>query len=69
MNDGGVAFFKQQGQGRDGNDVRLTVTETVEDAIADIATVFHWQPTAFDEMYLDELMSWREKAIERSQSE
>ncbi|WP_413789430.1 GpE family phage tail protein [Gallibacterium faecale] len=43
--------------------------QTVDDAIADIATVFHWQPTAFNEMYLDELMSWREKAIERSQSE
>ncbi|WP_084256562.1 GpE family phage tail protein [Pasteurella testudinis] len=42
---------------------------SVEDAIADIATVFHWQPSAFDDMTLSELMTWREKARERSQYE
>jgi phage P2 gpE len=41
----------------------------VEDAIADIATVFHWQLNAFDEMELEELMQWREKARQRSQTE
>lgn len=47
----------------------ILVPKTVDDAIADIAAVFHWQPSTFNDMYLDELMSWREKAIERSQSE
>ncbi|WP_420801086.1 GpE family phage tail protein [Phocoenobacter skyensis] len=41
----------------------------VEDAIADIATVFHWQPNVFDEMYLDELMEWREQARKRTETE
>ncbi|WP_419693147.1 GpE family phage tail protein [Mannheimia haemolytica] len=34
----------------------------VDDAIADIATVFHWTPSAFDEMTIVELGQWREKA-------
>lgn len=42
---------------------------SVEDAMADIATVFHWQPNAFDRMDLDELMLWREKARERVEVE
>ncbi|MFK5028792.1 GpE family phage tail protein [Glaesserella parasuis] len=40
----------------------------VEDAIADIAIVFHWQPNAFDDMYLDELMQWREQARKRTET-
>ncbi|POY41613.1 hypothetical protein C3Z13_11150 [Avibacterium endocarditidis] len=36
---------------------------TVEDTIADIATVFHWSPNVFDEMELDELMQWRGKPV------
>ncbi|MFZ7130590.1 GpE family phage tail protein [Avibacterium avium] len=39
----------------------------MEDAIADIATVFHWPPNVFDEMKLEELMQWREKARERAE--
>ncbi|HGO5855294.1 TPA: GpE family phage tail protein [Mannheimia haemolytica] len=38
----------------------------VDDAIADIATVFHWTPSAFDEMTIVELGQWREKARLRS---
>ncbi|MFZ7158325.1 GpE family phage tail protein [Avibacterium gallinarum] len=45
----------------------MLIPATVEDAIADIATVFHWQPNVFDEMELDELMQWREKARERAE--
>ncbi|MDO4698161.1 MAG: GpE family phage tail protein [Pasteurellaceae bacterium] len=37
--------------------------------MADIATVFHWQPNAFDEMELDELMQWREQARIRAESQ
>ncbi|MGX2969238.1 GpE family phage tail protein [Ursidibacter sp. B-7004-1] len=36
--------------------------------MADIATVFHWQPNAFDEMDLDELMRWRELARVRAEN-
>ncbi|HGO5849242.1 TPA: GpE family phage tail protein [Mannheimia haemolytica] len=38
----------------------------VDDAIADIATVFHWTPNTFDEMTIVELGQWREKARLRS---
>ncbi|ULX50354.1 GpE family phage tail protein [Mannheimia haemolytica] len=34
--------------------------------MADIATVFHWTPNAFDEMTIVELGQWREKARLRS---
>ncbi|MBF0783866.1 GpE family phage tail protein [Muribacter muris] len=36
--------------------------------MADIATVFHWQPSAFEQMTIDELMLWREKARERHEA-
>lgn len=42
------------------------IPRTVDDAIADIATVFHWSPMVFDEMDLDELMQWHQKAYERA---
>ena len=37
--------------------------------MADIALIFHWQPQAFETMSLAELMQWREKARERSETE
>ncbi|WP_424320190.1 GpE family phage tail protein [Haemophilus sputorum] len=40
----------------------------MEDAIADIATVFHWAPNAFDEMTIFELADWREKARLRAET-
>ncbi len=33
--------------------------------MADIATVFHWDPDAMDGMSLTELMGWRERARRR----
>ncbi|MBF9049875.1 GpE family phage tail protein [Roseobacter sp. HKCCD9010] len=33
--------------------------------MADIASVFHWQPDAMRGMPLEELARWREKARER----
>lgn len=47
----------------------VLIPHCVEDVIADIATVFHWQPQAFEEMSLQELMLWREKARERAEME
>lgn len=45
------------------------IAATVEDAMADIAIIFHWQPQAFEQMTFSELMQWREKARERNETE
>jgi len=37
--------------------------------MADIAAVFHWTPAAMDELTIDELMQWRERARVRSGAE
>jgi glutathione S-transferase len=37
----------------------------VDDAIADIAAVFHWPLSDFQEMSLDELTAWRARALAR----
>lgn len=34
--------------------------------MANIAAVFGWMPAAMDEMAIDELMGWHERAIARS---
>ncbi|AXT47748.1 GpE family phage tail protein [Chromobacterium rhizoryzae] len=41
----------------------------VEDAIADVAVIFHWPPSAFEHMSLAELADWREHARLRSGNE
>nr|WP_224785869.1 GpE family phage tail protein [Pandoraea fibrosis] len=38
----------------------------VEDAFADVAVIFHFQPSALDGWSLTELMQWRERARIRS---
>ncbi|MFP4700260.1 GpE family phage tail protein [Pasteurella multocida] len=47
----------------------MLIAQSVEDAIADVAMVFHWQPSAFDDMTFSELMEWREKARQRVEVE
>jgi hypothetical protein len=44
------------------------VPERVEDAMADIACVFHWSPRDMDALSLAELADWRERARVRSVS-
>lgn len=39
---------------------------TVDDLVADIATIFHWSPSITDVMPLTEVLEWRHKAIQRS---
>ncbi|WP_420359251.1 GpE family phage tail protein, partial [Mannheimia haemolytica] len=53
---------RRTGKGRDFS----LIPQFVDDASADIATVFHWTPNAFDEMTIVELGQWREKARLRS---
>ncbi|WP_323128069.1 GpE family phage tail protein [Acinetobacter pittii] len=43
-----------------------SITPTVDDAIANIAVVFHWPPQAFRDMSLSQLMQWHQKAIDRN---
>ncbi|WP_409240834.1 GpE family phage tail protein [Mergibacter septicus] len=69
ISDSNYRFFRQnRTDGRSDDSLApLLIPATVEDAIADIATVFHWTPQAFEQMDLNELMMWREKARERNQ--
>ena len=45
---------------------RSITTVTVDDLVADIATIFHWPPSVTDVMPLTEVLEWRYKAIQRS---
>nr|WP_150586647.1 GpE family phage tail protein [Pandoraea communis] len=38
----------------------------VDDAFADVAVIFHFQPSAMDDWSLSDLMKWRERARVRS---
>ncbi|MDQ8995180.1 GpE family phage tail protein [Acinetobacter soli] len=42
------------------------ITPTVDDAIANIAVVFHWPPQAYTDMSLSQLMQWHQHAIDRN---
>jgi len=37
--------------------------------MADIAAIFHWQPSEMFSMSLAELIRWRHRAIQRSSAE
>ena len=37
--------------------------------MADIAIVFHWAPADMQDFSLEELMQWRERARERSETQ
>mgnify|MGYP003386731665 CR=1 FL=1 len=34
--------------------------------MADVAAIFHWPPAAFDTLSVQDIMMWRELAIERA---
>lgn len=40
----------------------VSLPDRVEDAMADIASVFHWSPDVMDAMEILELARWREQA-------
>ncbi|MHB1430073.1 MAG: GpE family phage tail protein [Rhodocyclaceae bacterium] len=44
---------------------QLVIPDQVEDAIADIATVFHWSLESISTMSIHELAVWHGKALER----
>ncbi len=35
--------------------------------MADIAAIFHWPPAAFDPMTIEELLAWRDRALDRAE--
>ncbi|WP_320416752.1 GpE family phage tail protein [Enterobacter cloacae] len=39
---------------------------SVDDLMADIAVIFHWPPSELYLMSVTELITWREKALQRS---
>ncbi|KAB1492581.1 GpE family phage tail protein [Serratia proteamaculans] len=39
---------------------------SVDDLMADIATIFHWPPSELYPMTPQELLNWRDKALQRS---
>ena len=45
------------------------IPERVEDAMADLAMVFHWRPADMEDMSLAELGQWHERARERYESQ
>ncbi len=55
---GGGGFFADEG-----NEAGLC--DRVEDAVADLALVFHWTPADVADMTVTELMEWRERARQR----
>ncbi|MFI8682301.1 GpE family phage tail protein [Brevundimonas diminuta] len=38
---------------------------SIDDAFADIAAVFHWPPSAMEDMTVTEILDWRDRAVER----
>ncbi|HEX8963633.1 MAG TPA: GpE family phage tail protein [Rhodocyclaceae bacterium] len=37
--------------------------------MADIAAIFHWPPSAFEDMNVEDIAMWREQARQRSGAE
>lgn len=46
--------------------ITLAKFDNVEELVADIAVVFNWSPGEIFSMPLVEVMSWRERAAQRS---
>ncbi|WP_429744461.1 GpE family phage tail protein [Vibrio clamense] len=58
----GGLFFRQYGS-------VIQSIKRVEPLYADLAIVFHWQPSEIDQLTFDELLNFRALAIERHQQE
>ncbi|MGU3447583.1 GpE family phage tail protein [Enterobacteriaceae bacterium C34A] len=39
---------------------------SVDDLMADVAVIFHWGPSELYPLSIAELVTWREKALQRS---
>ncbi len=41
--------------------------DDVDEAIANIAVIFHWPPSTYDDMDIAELTKWHQLALKRNQ--
>ncbi|ETQ78863.1 phage tail protein, P2 GpE family [Acinetobacter baumannii UH5107] len=55
-------------EGNQGSD-DLELVDNVDEAIANIAIIFHWPPSAYDDMDIVELSKWHRMALKRNSSE
>ncbi|WP_216607178.1 GpE family phage tail protein [Vibrio tubiashii] len=46
-----------------------TVIDHVEDYYADLAAVFHWQPSEIDQLSYEDLILFRDKARQRTEQQ
>lgn len=46
----------------------MRLPDDVEEAMADIAAVFHWPPETMERMPVEELARWRDKARVRAEA-
>lgn len=59
MRDGTGQFFRTEGS------AQIALPQRVEEAMADIAFVFHWPLSSMDAMELSELVGWQQLAVKR----
>lgn len=52
---------------QDARGQRIALPEYIDDAMADLAMVFHWGPAEMAPMEIEELMDWRERARRRAE--
>ncbi|MCU4361026.1 GpE family phage tail protein [Acinetobacter sp. WU_MDCI_Abxc22] len=53
-------------EGNQGSD-SLELVDDVDEAIANIAVIFHWPPSTYDDMDIVELSKWHRRALKRNQ--
>ncbi|MEW0921207.1 GpE family phage tail protein [Acinetobacter baumannii] len=46
----------------------MKLVDDVDEAIANIACIFHWPPSAYDDMDITELSKWHHLALKRHQT-
>ncbi|WP_441373312.1 GpE family phage tail protein [Acinetobacter lwoffii] len=46
----------------------MKLVDEVDEAIANIACIFHWPPSAYDDMDIIELTKWHHLALKRHQT-
>lgn len=64
-----VTFFVPESltEGNQGSD-SLELVDDVDEAIANIAVIFHWPPSTYDDMDIVELSKWHRRALIRNQT-
>ncbi|WP_413449799.1 GpE family phage tail protein [Erwinia sp. LJJL01] len=48
--------------------IRCPAVDT-DELIADIAVIFHWQPSTYDTMPVEEFLTWHKRALARNGQE